>query len=192
MAYKYKLPDNSYVYEGQQFSIGSGVNEITYPSNWLALASNQDLAEHEIIKEEIIIPPFVPTPDDIVRAQESKILAALTHMEGVLELSTVQVPIESANNANRPFGCDQTTQDNIVGVNVAIAVNIPVSDPTYWTPKGYPFPILVTHAELANIGGAILNKKNELYQVYFTHKAAIMMTSDYNEIMTYNVTTGYD
>lgn len=137
-------------------------------------------------------PAPVYTEEDIIAVQELRILDAFKYMETKLEAATVQVPISSANNANRPFGCDQTTQDNIVGVNVAIAVNIPVSDPTYWTPKGYPFPILVTHAELANIGGAILNKKNELYQVYFTHKAAIMMTSDYNEIMTYNVTTGYD
>ncbi|MFK5284172.1 hypothetical protein ACI3PL_31795, partial [Lacticaseibacillus paracasei] len=77
---------------------------------------------------------------------------------------------------------------NIVGIIVAITAGIPIPNPTYWTPKGYPFPILVTHTELITVGGSILNKKNDLYGVYFTHKTNIMMTSDYDEIVAYDVT----
>lgn len=130
------------------------------------------------------------TPEEIVIAQETKILEAFTYMEGQLELATVDVPIAS-QNTSCSFGCDRNTQENIIGINTALAVGIPIPNPTSWTPKGYPFPVPVTHTELVMIGGAILNKKNELYTVYFTHKANIMMTSDYETIQSYNVTTGY-
>lgn len=130
------------------------------------------------------------TPDQVVELQTKKALAAFAFMETKLELATTQVPIASAN-AVCNFGCDRVTQENIIGINVAIAVGIPVPNPTQWTPKGYPFPIAVTHTELAYIGGAILNKKNELYTIYFNHKANILMTSDYDTIAAYDVTTGY-
>lgn len=135
-------------------------------------------------------PLHVYTPDEIVAAQESKILEAFTYMEKRLELATVDVPIAS-QNTSCSFGCDRNTQENIIGINTALAVGIPIPNPTSWTPKGYPFPVPVTHTELVMIGGAILNKKNELYTVYFGHKANIMMTSNYDDIIGYNVKTGY-
>ena len=130
------------------------------------------------------------TPEEIVEIQESKILEAFKYMETQLEIATVSVSISSQNTSCN-FGCDKNTQENIIGINTALAVGIPIPNPTNWTPKGYPFPVPVTHTELVMIGGAILNKKNELYTVYFTHKANIMMTSDYDTIQAYNVTTGY-
>jgi hypothetical protein len=127
---------------------------------------------------------------DIIYVQEKSIAAAFREMEKALENATVSVFITSANT-NCPFGCDSVTQENIVGINTALAVGIPVPNPTNWTPKGYPFPVEVTHAELTAIGGAILNKKNDLYTQYFIHKANIMMSSSYEEISKYDFYLGY-
>lgn len=182
--YEYRLPDTTLVIPGNQFSLG-GIN---YPSNWIEFATQGELDVLGITKSLIVEPP--KTPQEIVDAQSGKILQAFGYMEQKLSLASIEIPITSANT-DCSFGCDQTTQDNIIGIIVAITAGIPIPNPTYWTPKGYPFPILVTHTELITVGGLILNKKNELYTVYFGHKTNIMMSSDYNEIVSYNVTTGY-
>lgn len=184
MSYEYRLPDTTIVTPGNQFSLG-GIN---YPSNWLSTATTEDLADKGITKTSIVDPP--KTPQEIVTIQEIKIAEAFDHMEQRLSLSSIAIPITSANT-NCSFGCDKTTQDNIVGIIVAITSGIPITNPTYWTPKGYPFPILITHTELITVGGAILNKKNELFGVYFGHKTNIMMSSNYDVIAAYDVTTGY-
>jgi len=137
-----------------------------------------------------VIPANHESEAAILNAQMFKIAEAFLYMESMVSEATVMIPIAS-EDLSCPFGCDEVTQKNIIGINTAIASDIPIPNPTYWTPKGYPFPIEVSHMELKMIGGAILDKQNEYYGVYFYHKANIMMSSDYNTIMRYDYTTGY-
>lgn len=132
------------------------------------------------------LPQFVSN-----RMKSEAISAAFLHLETRLEDAFVSVAISSTGQ-NEPFGVDKTTQENIIGTNTAIAVGVPLPDPMYWTPKGSATPVVVTHGELATIGGAILNKKNEYYQNYFTHKAAINALSNVADILKYDYTTGYN
>lgn len=115
---------------------------------------------------------------------------AFAKMESKIENSVVDILIESQNDTC-PFGCDKITQENIIGINVAIARNINVSNPTLWTPKGYFSPVEVTHDELATIGGQILNKKNDMYNVYFIHKSNIMSINNSFDLEKYDYSTGY-
>lgn len=136
--------------------------------------------------------PTNPTQEDIITLQTKKIALAFAEMEKRLNEAAVTVPIASQPEVTCTFGCDAVSQNNIIGVNTAIASQIPVPNPTFWTPKGFPFPVEITHTELAYVGGAVLNKKNEYYGVYFTHKASILMTSDYGDLVDYDYTTGYE
>lgn len=115
---------------------------------------------------------------------------AFLALERKIETASVNVFISSINT-NCPFGCDKTTQDNIIGINVAISRGVNVPNPTYWTPKGYTDPVTITHTELAEIGGAIFNKKNEMYGIYFAHKSSIISSSDPLYVAQYDYTEGY-
>lgn len=125
----------------------------------------------------------------IDRLKKETIQNAFKYLESVVEDSIV---IVSISGQNQTFGTDKVTQDNIVGINTAISVGIDVSNPTMWTPKGSVTPVPVTHQELAAIGGAILNKKDELYQVYFTHKSAINNLVETVDILKYDYSGGYN
>ena len=113
---------------------------------------------------------------------------AWNYMETVLNDATVNVTI---NAVSYPFTADAEARENIMGINTAIAVGVPVPDPRPWFPKGYTVPIQVTHADLASIGAAILAEKDAVMQVYFTHKAVIGALTDPQAVLDYDVTTGY-
>lgn len=135
--------------------------------------------------------PQSPTQKQLDALKKKKQAEAFAAMSKKLEDAVVEVPIASAA-ANLQFGCDKTTQDNIIGVNAAIARNVPVGNTVSWMPKGQTTPANLTQNELAAVGGALLNKKEEYYNVYFTHKAAIYSANDYATIINLDVTTGYN
>lgn len=135
--------------------------------------------------------PQSPTQKQLDALKKKKQAEAFAAMTKKLEDAVVEVPIASAA-ANLQFGCDKTTQDNIIGVNAAIARNVPVGNTVSWMPKGQTTPADLTQNELAAVGGALLNKKEEYYNVYFTHKAAIYSANDYATIINLDVTTGYN
>lgn len=204
MPYNYKiLSSNTQITSFDSFTY----NDVNYPPLWLDGISLQELSYLGIQRLQSITSPteIVPlaitpenpqidlsgiSPTDIVNLQSARITEAFTYMLEKLDDATVNVFITS-QNLNCPFGCDKFTQENIIGINTAITVGINIPDPRLWSPKGYPYPVNVSHSELAKIGEAIINKKDELYGVYFYHKSNIMMSSDYLTIYNYNFKLGY-
>lgn len=127
---------------------------------------------------------------DLADVKKQRIQEAFSVLENKLNNAVVTVEIASSGN-EEPFGCDSTTQNNIIGINAAIAVGVSVPNPMYWTPKGSTTPVAVTHQELADIGSALLNKKNDLYQVYFVHKANINNCTTLDEVYKYDYSLNY-
>lgn len=127
---------------------------------------------------------------DLADVKKQRIQEAFSVLESKLNNAVVNVEIASSGN-EEPFGCDSTTQNNIIGINAAIAVGVSVPNPMYWTPKGSTTPVAVTHQELADIGSALLNKKNDLYQVYFVHKANINNCTTLDEVYKYDYSLNY-
>jgi hypothetical protein len=66
----YKLPDGTLVVPGQQFQI----NDQKYPSNWLALASQQEIADAGIAVEEVPDPPPPPPGPVVVNSRDFRLL----------------------------------------------------------------------------------------------------------------------
>lgn len=131
-------------------------------------------------------PPVIPSLEE---TQARKLESTWNYMKSAYEQAIVTVDIGANTYA---FGCDQETRDNIIGINTAIAVGVAVPNPRNWMPKGEVVPISVTHTDLANIGAAILAKKDEYFQVYFTHKAAILTETDAATLLDYDEITGYN
>jgi hypothetical protein len=130
------------------------------------------------------------TPEQLEQIKNKKTENAFITLEKNIDNSNVEVYISSVS-ANCTFGCDKTTQENIIGINVAISRNVNIPDPIYWNPKGSINPVQVTHDELAEIGGKIFNKKNDNYMVYFGHKSNILSSNDIVYIEKYDFNTGY-
>lgn len=89
----YRLPDNTEVMAGQQFTIG----ETTYPPNWLALAAPDDLTNLGITHIPDPVPPtptpVVPTLAEVKAAQVAAINEAceseLSQITGVYPPSEI-------------------------------------------------------------------------------------------------------
>lgn len=126
---------------------------------------------------------------DLNKAKENKIKLAWTEFERRYETAVVTIPVSAGTYS---FGCDKETRDNILGINTAIAIGIPISNPRPWTPQGIVIPIDVTHADLALIGAAILSKKDELINTYFFHKAMISAQIDIMSVANYDYSTGWN
>jgi hypothetical protein len=132
--------------------------------------------------------PPAPVFPDINEVKAQKLQNSWDRMTEALENSVITVSIDGVPHN---FGCDSETRDNIIGINVAIAVGLPIPNPRSWMPKGEIEPIAVSHLELAQIGGAILAKKDELIATYFSHKAAIMNETNVEMLLSYDETYGY-
>jgi len=118
-----------------------------------------------------------------------KTAEAWLHMEYRLDaIETITVLIDGVPYQ---FGCDRETRENIIGLVAAINAGVPISNPRPWFPKGHLSSIMISHADVAAIGGALLAKKDACYGVYFTHKANIMALTDPAAIQAYDVTRGY-
>lgn len=59
MKRRYTLPNGDIVFHGQQFVANDGVS---YPGNWLELASAEDLAAHGVTVEEVPDSPDIESP----------------------------------------------------------------------------------------------------------------------------------
>lgn len=135
---------------------------------------------------DVITTPEIPTLSEAI---DSVVNQAFHYMNNLLEESTVYVDISSG--ANTPFGCDTFSRENIIGINTAISIGLPVPNPRAWTPKGSLTPVDVTHQDFAIIGGAMIQKKDDLYQVYANHKSAIKALQTVEDVLSYDYTTGY-
>ena len=100
----------------------------------------------------------------------------------------VIVPI---NGVDYKWGCDSESQENIIGINLAIAMGVNVPNPRPWTPKGEVTPVMCSYDDLKTIGTALLAAKDAFMAVYFTHKAAIKTSTDSHFIAYYDVSTGW-
>jgi hypothetical protein len=181
---KYALPSTARVLTRQMFidrQLSHAASEIdtteliTQSTNWYDSFVTENVANLTL---------------DIADVKKQRIQEAFSVLENKLNNAVVTVEIASSGN-QEPFGCDSTTQNNIIGINAAIAVGVSVPNPMYWTPKGSTTPVAVTHQELADIGSALLNKKNDLYQVYFVHKANINNCSTLDEVYKYDYSLNY-
>jgi hypothetical protein len=180
---KYALPSTAKVLTKQMFIdrhlaifAESDPEEVTTnASNWYDAFVTENVEKSDI---------------DLAYAKKLRIQEAFSVLEDKLANVVVNVEIASSGN-EEPFGCDNTTQNNIIGINAAIAVGVSIPNPMYWTPKGSTTPVAVTHQELADIGSALLNKKNDFYQVYFTHKANINNIANLVDLYKYDYSTGY-
>lgn len=150
----------------------------------------QVTADTETWYDEFVTSNLTDSTIDLAYAKKQRIQQAFSVLEDKLANVVVNVEIASSGN-EEPFGCDNTTQNNIIGINAAIAVGVSIPNPMYWTPKGSTTPVAVTHQELADIGSALLNKKNDFYQVYFTHKANINNIANLVDLYKYDYSTGY-
>lgn len=183
----------SYTYSSGNTVFSEGVafeyNGVAYPSNWLTLASNSDLIAVGITKEDA--PAFVPTANDIVDKQTYLVGRAFDYMYNtVLETATVN-SVSTYANTSYSYGIDKVTRENIQGTVTAMTAGITFPDPIDWTPKGYVDPVQLSHTDLVVASGAILLKVNEIYGVYFVHKANILMSDDWTYLISYDYTTGY-
>lgn len=130
------------------------------------------------------------TSEQLEQIKSKKTENAFVALEKNIDSSNVSVYISSVS-ANCTFGCDKTTQENIIGINVALSRNVGIPDPIYWNPKGSINPVQVTHDELSEIGGQIFNKKNDNYIIYFGHKSNILSSNDITYIEKYDFNLGY-
>ena len=127
-------------------------------------------------------------PPTLEQAQTNKVQEAWGELETRLDSYAVTVAV---NGVDYQWGCDKESRENIMGINTAIAVGLPVPNPRNWTPKGGLAPVSCTHSDLAAIGGALLAAKDAFMAVYFIHKAAIMTEDDLETVLAYDVTTGW-
>ena len=134
--------------------------------------------------------PVANSYQEIVDTQSVKISEAFEILMLTLENSSVNVT-STLSGVTYPFGTDRTTRENIQGTILGIVSGLPVPNPMTWTPKGYVEPVELSHTDLITIGGTILNKVNAYYEVYFMHKANILMSSNLEYINSYDYTTGY-
>ena len=91
------------------------------------------------------------------------------------------------------YGCDAETRENIIVLNTAISVGVPIPSPRPYWPKGYVGEDGVphTHADFAMIGGALLARKDEFVQAYLMHKAAILALETPGDVLAYDLSTGW-
>lgn len=91
------------------------------------------------------------------------------------------------------YGCDAETRENIIGLNAAISVGVPIPNPRPYWPKGYIGETGVphSHADFAAIGGALLFRKDQFVQAYLAHKTAILALTTPEDVLTYDLNTGW-
>lgn len=127
------------------------------------------------------------TPLDILK--QKRVDEAWTRCSTLLE-STAVATI-NIGGVEYQFGADRETRENIIGLNTAIAVGVSIANPRPYFPKGALAPIMLTHADFALIGGALLAVKDAYMTAYLTHKATIMSLTDGATVLAYDLNTGW-
>lgn len=131
------------------------------------------------------------------RTAEQKLAAAQALMIALAwracdyRLENTAAAVVNIGGTDYQFGADSVTRENIIGLNTAIAVGVSIANPRPYFPKGALTPILLTHADFALIGGALLAVKDAYMVAYLTHKAAIMALTDAGTVLSYDLTTGW-
>ncbi|MFN3624619.1 MAG: hypothetical protein ACK4TP_11215 [Hyphomicrobium sp.] len=127
------------------------------------------------------------TPLDVLKQQ--RVTEAWQKCEWLLENEAVATL--AINGINYEFGVDRETRENIIGINAAISVGVAIDNPRPYFPKGALTPIMLTHADFALIGGALLAVKDAYMVAYLTHKATISAMTDVAGVLAYDLNTGW-
>jgi hypothetical protein len=65
-------PTGRVIQQGEHFELGEGEDLIRFPSNWLQLATPEDLQAHGIVLEELPDPPPPEPTKDMVKLEASR------------------------------------------------------------------------------------------------------------------------
>ncbi len=169
---------------GQLFN-GEPVNGADINPAMLEAWSDADLAAAGL-QRRVVPPPPQPT---LAEAQAMRVADAWAEQETRFAASAVTVTV---NGANRQYGCDPVTRENVVAIVGAITASpASVPNPRPFTPQGSLAPVDTTHAEFIAIYLAGLAQGDAFYVTYATHKAAIMALGDVASVLAYDVTTGW-
>ena len=84
------------------------------------------------------------------------------------------------------FGCDETTEKNILSAKTSS------KDTIKWAPKGETTMFDLTKAEAAELGDKILDVKTAFHEKYFLHKKAIMDANTYTAVMNHDIGANWD
>lgn len=183
--YIYTFPDSSIHYNGTPFTLGN----TAYPGNWLDLATDTQLSAIGVVRS--LPAPFSPSANDVLNLQYMTASKGFNYMYNFVLENVVVNSFSTFANTSYPYGTDRVTRENIQGTVTAITAGIEFPDPLPWTPKGYTDPVALSHTDLVTASGAILMKVNEMYGIYFIHKANIMALSDWTALSAYDFKTGY-
>ena len=131
-----------------------------------------------------------PLPDRLAAAQAHVKAVAWSTCVSRLEHATASATVGGVEYA---YGCDSETRENIIGLNTAISVGVPIPSPRPYWPKGYVGEEGVphTHADFAAIGGALLFRKDQFVQAYLMHKMSIMSLETPDDVLAYDLSTGW-
>lgn len=140
----------------------------------------------EISQEELDAINADRTPT-LEAAKAAKIASVWDHQNSLSENGIVSVTT-TAGTYN--YGTDKVSRDNIQGVLIGVSLGVtPNLRP--WSPKGASSPISVTHADLVLIGGTMMAAVDANIQAYLTHKFAINALQTVQEVLDYDITTGW-
>lgn len=131
-----------------------------------------------------------PLPERLAAAQAYVKAAAWSECVVRLEQASASVEI---NGVEYQYGCDAETRENIIGLNTAISVGVPIPSPRPYWPKGYVGEDGVphTHTDFARIGGALLFRKDQFVQAYLMHKMTFMALEAPEDVLSYDLSTGW-
>ncbi len=166
---RFTAPGNVDLPEHESFTL----NDIKYPSNWLTLASPDDLAAVGIVFDEIDPP--------IEWSKSVKVAAAWSACQAAIENGSVSVETSAGTHS---YGTDATSQENIKSVLLGVALGV-TPNPRPWTPQGALAPVSLTHADLTLVGGTMMAAVDAQVQAYLAHKSAILQLATVAEVAAY-------
>jgi hypothetical protein len=129
---------------------------------------------------------YDPPPVDLAAAKQRRIEAAWAAMGERLASGTVQVTTSAGTHI---YGIDQTAQDNISKALLGALAGLS-PDPRPWTPKGSA-PILLSHADVKLVAGAVGLAYERHVQAYLAHKRAIATLTTAADVAAYDLTQGW-
>ena len=133
-----------------------------------------------------------PTPAEIAVARldvtrRARIGEAWAEAERRCEAGSVTVTTSAGMHA---YGTDRATQDNIMRALAGVLAGL-TPDPRPWTPKGGSSAVMLTHADIKLVAGAIGAAYDAHVQAYLGHKAAILELADAGAIAAYDLSSGW-